>query len=353
MRGWRRSCGRRREREGLEAGGWRLERVWHRAGVAGTGPSSQTGSSRQPPASSRKPSALSRAPTVKLAFIVQRYGTEILGGSEYHCRLIAERLAQTHEVEVLTTCARDYITWKNEYPEGTDRVRGVTVRRFATAMTRDIEAFNRQSDWIFHHPHTADDEMEWLKQQGPWSPALLDHLARRHQQFDALDLLHLSLRADGARAAGRAEPQHPGPDRARRAGHSPGHLQGDVQPACGGRLQHRRRAALPDHPLPHPRGRGGNGRVRRRPARLRRARAGAARREQPAARTRHGGPPLRRLPAAAAAHHRARRGVPPPSPAAWPVRALRRAHRSRQGLRGADRVLQLATSWRAAMRRWR
>jgi glycosyltransferase involved in cell wall biosynthesis len=123
---------------------------------------------------------------MRLAFIVQRYGTEILGGSEYHCRLIAERLAQKHEVEVLTTCARDYITWRNEYPEGTDRVRGVTVRRFANAITRDLDSFNRQSDWIFNHPHTQDDELAWLKAQGPWSPALLDHLARRHQQFDAL-----------------------------------------------------------------------------------------------------------------------------------------------------------------------
>jgi glycosyltransferase involved in cell wall biosynthesis len=123
---------------------------------------------------------------VKLAFIVQRYGTEVLGGSEYHCRLVAERLAEQHEVEVLTTCARDYITWKNEYPEGSDRVRGVTVRRFANARTRDLAAFNKYSEWIFNNPHSRADEMEWLKQQGPWCPALIDYLRKHHQQYDVL-----------------------------------------------------------------------------------------------------------------------------------------------------------------------
>jgi glycosyltransferase involved in cell wall biosynthesis len=123
---------------------------------------------------------------LKIAFIVQRYGTEILGGSEYHCRLIAERLAQRHQVEVLTTCARDYITWQNEYPEAPDRIRGVTVRRFANAQTRDLQAFNRYSDWIFSTQHTQADEMEWLRQQGPWCPGLIEYLEKHHASYDAL-----------------------------------------------------------------------------------------------------------------------------------------------------------------------
>ncbi len=123
---------------------------------------------------------------MKIAFIVQRYGTDILGGSEYHCRLVAERVAERHQVDVLTTCAREYTTWKNEYPEGTDRVRGVTVRRFATSRTRDLAEFNRFSDWIFTNRHSHQDEMRWLEEQGPWSPGLIDYLEKHHANYDIL-----------------------------------------------------------------------------------------------------------------------------------------------------------------------
>lgn len=123
---------------------------------------------------------------MRIAFIVQRYGTEILGGPEYACRLTAERLSERHDVDVLTTCARDNVSWQNDYAEGADRVRGVTVRRFANSETRDIAEFARYSDWIFDNPHSAADEMEWLKRQGPWSPGLIEYLKRHHKQYEAL-----------------------------------------------------------------------------------------------------------------------------------------------------------------------
>ena len=66
----------------------------------------------------------------KIAFIVVRYGKDINGGAEYHCRMLAERLVNDYDVEVLTTCVKNYVTGDNEYPEGEEILNGVLVRRF-------------------------------------------------------------------------------------------------------------------------------------------------------------------------------------------------------------------------------
>ena len=83
---------------------------------------------------------------MKLAFITPRYGGEIAAGAEHACRLLAEQLSLRHDVEVLTTSARDRQTWKNEYGEGADRVRGVLVRRFAVNQPHDAPALREFSD---------------------------------------------------------------------------------------------------------------------------------------------------------------------------------------------------------------
>lgn len=69
----------------------------------------------------------------KIAFVVVRYGKDINGGAEYHCKMLAERLVDSYQVEVLTTCAKNYLTGENEFPEGEEMINGVLVRRFKTA----------------------------------------------------------------------------------------------------------------------------------------------------------------------------------------------------------------------------
>jgi len=123
---------------------------------------------------------------VRIACIVPHYGTELTGTTERHGRLIAEQLAERHAVDVLATCARDEHTWRNEYAEGADRVRGVTVRRFATSRTRDDSECARYAEWLLTHRHGRTEEVEWLKREGPWSPGLVEYLERHHQQFDVL-----------------------------------------------------------------------------------------------------------------------------------------------------------------------
>ncbi|TDI34164.1 MAG: glycosyltransferase [Acidobacteria bacterium] len=123
---------------------------------------------------------------MKIAFIVQRYGREILGGSETLARQLAERLARRHEITVLTTTAKDYITWKNEYEAGEEKLRGVRVHRFPVEGERDIEEFNRFSEGIYKEKPTREQELEWLDRQGPVTPELIEFLKKEHERFDLL-----------------------------------------------------------------------------------------------------------------------------------------------------------------------
>jgi glycosyltransferase involved in cell wall biosynthesis len=121
---------------------------------------------------------------VKLAVVVQRYGADINGGAELHARYVAERLARHADVEVVTTCARAYVTWRNERPAGVEPINGIPVRRFPVQHERDPYQFGRLSRRVFEHTHSIADELAWLDSEGPASPAMIAYLERAAASFD-------------------------------------------------------------------------------------------------------------------------------------------------------------------------
>jgi glycosyltransferase involved in cell wall biosynthesis len=123
---------------------------------------------------------------VNVAFVVQRYGPDVTGGSESLARAVAERLAAEMRVTVLTTCARDYVTWRNELPAGSSQLDGVEVVRFPVEEERDLEAFNRLSEPLYARPHSEADELAWLRRQGPYAPQLVEAVGKRKGEFDAI-----------------------------------------------------------------------------------------------------------------------------------------------------------------------
>ena len=121
---------------------------------------------------------------MKLACVVHRFGADIAGGSEGHCRLIAEHLAAQHDVTILTTCAKDHITWRNHYPSGETREQGLRVLRFPVVRERDMRRFMDLSDLVAADRATVEDQEEWFRENGPDAPELLAHLRRHGADYD-------------------------------------------------------------------------------------------------------------------------------------------------------------------------
>jgi len=121
---------------------------------------------------------------VKIAFVIQRYGLEINGGAELHCRWVAERMKKYWDVEVLTTRAFDYITWKDHYTQGEEKINGIPVKRFSVNRPRNAEKFGKIQDFVLQNEHTEADEVKWLEEEGPLCPSLIHYLREHENRYD-------------------------------------------------------------------------------------------------------------------------------------------------------------------------
>ncbi|MGN0156769.1 MAG: hypothetical protein ACI39N_05930, partial [Lachnospiraceae bacterium] len=120
----------------------------------------------------------------KLAFVVQRYGADVNGGAEYHCRVLAEHMLQKYDVDVITSCANGYTPWDNYYEEGTEKINGVNVMRFKVKRYRNDIAFAELSRRIKNGEE--DIEEEWISELGPCCPDAIEYIRENATQYAAV-----------------------------------------------------------------------------------------------------------------------------------------------------------------------
>lgn len=127
---------------------------------------------------------------MKIAFINQRYGVEVAGGSESYTRAMAERLSKylgdAGSVEVLTSKALSYITWEDHYENDVEDINGVTVRRFSVKHKRN-RVIQRAAGILMRHFHIHFKWMEELrlKARGPYVPELVSYIREHKDEYDA------------------------------------------------------------------------------------------------------------------------------------------------------------------------
>jgi glycosyltransferase involved in cell wall biosynthesis len=122
---------------------------------------------------------------ISIGIVVQRYGKDMIGGAENIARNVAERLVKEgFRVIVYTTCARDCVTWRNEFSAGESILQGVLIRRFPVQRERNLDDFKRFSSQFFAAAAADRDEEKWFVAQGPFCPALIQALAAEQKAID-------------------------------------------------------------------------------------------------------------------------------------------------------------------------
>lgn len=144
----------------------------------------------------------------RIAIIVQRCGEEVVGGSEGYAFQMAKILSDIFNIDILTTTAKDYITWRNyyNYKKGIEEISDkLKIFRFKVDFEREIywHELNRilfknlfldrfsnldQTDknkflmMLEHSPIGLQEE--WIKFQGPYSSALFKYINENKNNYD-------------------------------------------------------------------------------------------------------------------------------------------------------------------------
>ncbi|MCW8312113.1 glycosyltransferase family 4 protein [Sphingobacterium sp. InxBP1] len=143
---------------------------------------------------------------MRIGLVTIRYGLDITGGAEFHCRMLAERLAKRHEVTVLTTNIKVLNKTQENFDEGIEIVNNIPVLRFKTNGIKAPETTEKKSKiarklrrliyrWGLSRPvfsmfpiwrYKVHQEARHLERHPFYSSDLLDYLKNHKDSFDKI-----------------------------------------------------------------------------------------------------------------------------------------------------------------------
>ena len=124
------------------------------------------------------------------AFVVPRYGADVVGGAEDLARRTAEELVRRgFEVTVLTTRALDHQTWRGHYPPGPSVLNGVRVIRFEARTRVGDPELHALAARIEQGAALSDEEQRLWLEGVVASDALNEHIRTEGPRYTHLIFL--------------------------------------------------------------------------------------------------------------------------------------------------------------------
>lgn len=127
----------------------------------------------------------------KILMITARFLEHASGGAEKLAYDYASILSESNDVTVCTSCAKDYVSWKNEFSKGETKENSIRILRFSVSQTRNIVRMNRILNQCLEKGDSVSDkeQFEFLKEQGPFCPDLVNYVTKEQHNYDIAILI--------------------------------------------------------------------------------------------------------------------------------------------------------------------
>ncbi|TGK90399.1 glycosyltransferase family 1 protein [Leptospira bourretii] len=127
----------------------------------------------------------------KILIITARFLEQASGGAEKLAYDYASILSEFNDVTVCTSSAKDYVSWKNEFPKGDQIENSIRVKRFPVTQTRNIKKMNHLLNQCLEKGDSVSEKEQWefLKEQGPYCPDLVKYVAKEQKSYDLAILI--------------------------------------------------------------------------------------------------------------------------------------------------------------------